>query len=161
MTRPPLRSWAAIIALAILLAVIVTLLSGSWKQSVRAEDGAVGTALVGGFASWYEDPKHPRGYYAAAGPLLREALRDWRGQYVTVEGNGRSVTLVLSDFCACGLRHGKPTFLDLSRDAFAELADPSVGILAVSIEIGLPPDPRDDAMRDEVRDMPLPATDAL
>lgn len=116
--------------------------------------GAIGTALIGGYASWFDVGP---GLYAAAGPLLREALGDWRGQYVTVEGDGASVTVRLSDWCACGSRHGLPTLIDLSRDAFAELADPSVGIVRVSIEIDPPAHKDDDRMRAEEFG-PLPAT---
>lgn len=74
-----------------------------------------------------------------------------------MESGDRSVTLQLTDWCACGERHGLPTLLDLSDAAFSELGELSAGVIRVSIEIDAPPDPRDDAMRDEVRD-PLPAT---
>lgn len=96
--------------------------------------GELGPALVGGWASWYDVGP---GRYAAAGPLLRDMLGpDWRGSVVTVQGpGGLTVTVPLVDFCACGTRHDKPTFIDLSRDAFAQLADPSLGIVAVSIEV--------------------------
>jgi hypothetical protein len=117
--------------------------------------GAIGTALIGGWASWFDVGP---GYYAAAGPLLREALGDWRGQYVTVEGDGASVTVQLSDWCACGSRHGVPTIIDLSWDAFAELADPALGIVRVSIEIDPAEHPDDRRMR--LEDFQLPATDA-
>jgi hypothetical protein len=115
--------------------------------------GAIGTVLLGGYATWYATP----GYTAAAGPVLRDVLGDWRGQWITVESGDRSVTLQLTDWCACGERHGLPTLLDLSDAAFSELAPLSAGVVRVSIEIDAPPDPRDDAMRDEVRDV-LPAT---
>lgn len=134
---------------------------GSIPQAVPAgapPPGSVGTVLLGGKATWYDTPGHT----AAAGPVLRDVLGDWRGRYVTVEAGDRSVTVKLTDWCACGERGGIPTLLDLSRSAFATLADPSAGVINVSIEIdGSPrPDPRDDAMRDEVRD-PLPATSTL
>lgn len=115
--------------------------------------GAIGTVLLGGYATWYETP----GLTAAAGPLLRSALGDWRGQWITVESEGRSVTVQVLDACACGNRHGIPTLLDLSDAAFAELADLSVGVIRVSIEIDPHEHPDDARMR--LEDRPLPATD--
>lgn len=53
--------------------------------------------------------------YAAAGPALRAALGpSWRGRRVTVHSGVRSVTVVLSDWCACGGGHT----IDLYRDAW-------------------------------------------
>ena len=71
-------------------------------------------------------------------PVLREALGGdpaFRGQRVTV-CTSRCTTVVLSDWCACGSRHGKPTLLDLSPDAFDDLAPLSRGIVEVTIELG-------------------------
>lgn len=122
--------------------------------------GEVGTALIGGWATWYDVGP---GFYAAAGPELRAALGpSWRGQLVEVEGPGRlSVVVEIVDFCACGDRHGQPTLLDLSIDAFEQLAPLEAGIVSVSIEIQattgtLPPTdptphPDDERMRLEVR----------
>ncbi len=120
--------------------------------------GAVGTALVGGWATWYATP----GLTAAAGPLLRDMLGDWRGQLIEVESASRSVTVRLTDACACGERHGLPTLLDLSDAAFRELADLGVGVVRVSIEIGPETHPDDDRMRAEDGGPAptLPATDA-
>jgi hypothetical protein len=115
--------------------------------------GAIGTVLLGGYATWYETP----GLTAAAGPVLRDVLGDWRGQYVTVEGDGASVTVRLTDFCACRDRHGLPTLLDLSDAAFSELAPLSAGVIRVSIEIDPPEHEADRRMRLEDRE--LPATD--
>jgi rare lipoprotein A (peptidoglycan hydrolase) len=39
----------------------------------------------------------------------------------------------LVDWCACGPRHGRPTLLDLSDDAFRQLAPLSQGVVAVKI----------------------------
>jgi hypothetical protein len=96
--------------------------------------GDIGTALLGGWATWHDNGP---GMYAAAGPDLRRALGPgWRGTVVEVGGpGGASVRVRLTDSCACGERHGLPTFLDLSADAFAQLAPLDWGVVAVSIEL--------------------------
>jgi hypothetical protein len=172
-TRPPLRTWLAIIGIAVIAAAIVTLVSGSWAPRVGAmpavatrsqpsgapesvlatSEGAVGSVLLGGYATWYATP----GLTAAAGPELRGALGDWRGQWVTVESGRQSVTVQITDWCACGERHGIPTLLDLSDAAFQELAPLSTGVVRVSIEIDPPEHPDDARMR--LEDRQLPATD--
>ena len=103
--------------------------------------GQVGTPAVGGVATWYDTAPGQ----AAAGPTLRELLgSDWRGQRVTVSANGRSVTVKLTDWCACGSRHGHDTLIDLDDADFARLAPLSAGVVEVSVEWGT---------------IPLPATD--
>lgn len=81
-----------------------------------------------GYATWYDDGP---GHYAAAGPALR--VGDWRGRVVQVCAGSSCTTVRLTDWCACGARHGVPTLLDLSREAFAELADPSQGVVMVTV----------------------------
>ena len=106
-------------------------------------NGAIGTPLLGGAATWYDAPTRTD---AAAGPALRDLLgSDWRGSWVTVRHDGRSVTVRLTDWCACGDRNGKATLLDLDDVAFAELAPLAAGVIAVEVE--------------PVADIPLPATD--
>jgi len=86
-----------------------------------------GSTLTG-TASWYG----ASGLIAAAGPALR--VGDWRGSRVTVTGNGRSVTVTLSDWCQCyGSR-----LIDLSDDAFARLAPLSRGLLKVTVSTAGP-----------------------
>jgi len=98
-------------------------------------EGEIGTVLLGGWATWYDDGP---GLYAAAGPVLRDVLgEDWRGQRVTVCADA-CVRVVLSDWCACGERHGDPTLLDLSPAAFRRLTPLSAGVVRVSIEVGGP-----------------------
>lgn len=82
---------------------------------------------VGGTASWYAY----RPGEAAAGPSLRAFLgRSWRGRTVTVRSGSRSVTVRLTDWCACpGGR-----VIDLDRGSFRILADPSRGILPVQVQ---------------------------
>lgn len=85
----------------------------------------IGTVLLGGRASWYG----ARGNIAAAGPALRDFLGPhWRGTLVRVTA-GRSVVVRLTDWCRCP--HGR--LIDLSDDAFRQLAPLSVGVLGVSI----------------------------
>ena len=145
-------------------ATLALLLSGS-----VVPPPAAASASLGGLATWYDDGP---GYYAAAGPELRLALGDqWRGQTVEVIAESGARTLVtLSDWCACGRRNGVPTLLDLSIQAFADLAPLSAGVIVVDVVLGaglrpaptLPPTdtpdqhpedppehPDDDRMREE------------
>ena len=78
-----------------------------------------------GVASWFAAPTGT----AAAGPALRAMLGShWRGQRVTVTAGGRSVVVLLDDWCACPRR-----IIDLSRGSFARLADPSRGLVQVTV----------------------------
>lgn len=91
---------------------------------------------VRGWATWYDAPSKQD---AAAGPALRRALgRDWRGSWVRVSriagGEVRTVVVVLSDWCACGPRHGSPTVIDLDDRAFDALGSLGEGVIRVSIE---------------------------
>jgi hypothetical protein len=92
-----------------------------------------GVASRMGTASWYCGGRsactrgYPGGLYAAAGPALR--VGDWRGRSVLVSAAGRRVAVRLIDWCACpGGR-----VLDLYRDAFSRLADPSRGLVRVRV----------------------------
>jgi rare lipoprotein A (peptidoglycan hydrolase) len=89
------------------------------------------SSLRSGLATWYDDGP---GLYAAAGPDLRHG--DWRGSFVTVTSGSRSVTVQLTDWCACGDRNGRPTLLDLSATAFRRLAPLSKGVIAVEVTTG-------------------------
>ena len=91
----------------------------------------LGPATQSGLATWYDDGP---GLYAAAGPDLRHG--DWRGSFVTVTSGSRSVTVQLTDWCACGDRNGRPTLLDLSASAFRRLAPLSRGVIAVEVTSG-------------------------
>ena len=91
---------------------------------------------VSGTASWYcgGGSACTRGYppgtlAAAAGPALR--VGDWRGRIVKVCSGGRCVKVSLVDWCACPRR-----VIDLYRSAFSRLANPSRGLLRVSITWG-------------------------
>jgi hypothetical protein len=81
---------------------------------------------VTGQATWYEAPQNT----AAAGPALRDALgRDWRGQWVTVSRGDDTVTVQLTDWCACkGSR-----IIDLNHTDFAELAPLDKGVIGVEV----------------------------
>jgi len=98
-------------------------------------EGEIGTVLLSGTASWYCGDVCTRGYpdglYAAAGRELQ--VGDWRGSEVTVCADG-CVTVTLIDVCRCpGAR-----IIDLYRMAFSRIADPSRGVVPVTIEYGGP-----------------------
>lgn len=128
-------------------------LPASEPRPEASPTGEVGTALVGGYATWYDAACHP---CAAAGPALREFVGpDWRGSVVEVCGPaGACVSVALLDWCACGERHGQPTLLDLDRRSFARLAAPTAGLVAISIEIGNAPLPRTDTPDQHPADPP-------
>ena len=70
------------------------------------------------------------GAFAAAGPRLRSALGPgWRGRTVTVTAGGRSVEVVLVDWCAC-----PSADIDLYAGMFAALAPLDRGRITVSVE---------------------------
>jgi rare lipoprotein A (RlpA)-like double-psi beta-barrel protein len=107
-------------------------------EDIGAPRVAIDTALLGGVASWYDDGP---GLYGAAGPVLREALGGdpaFRGEHVRVCADA-CVTVVLSDWCACGERAGKATLVDLSPAAFRRLAPLSAGVVRITIETGAAP----------------------
>jgi rare lipoprotein A (peptidoglycan hydrolase) len=84
---------------------------------------------------------------AAAGPALRGYLgRHWRGTLVSV-CSGRCVVVRLSDWCLCTGNGGR--LIDLSDDAFAQLAPLSRGVIRVSITraVRVPPPPQTDTVR--------------
>jgi hypothetical protein len=104
--------------------------------------GNIGTPLeaIRGWATWYEACDR----CAAAGPALRHMLgKGWRNEWVTVSTAHHEVRVKLTDWCACGERHGDPTVIDLSRSAFAELVPPGQGVVFVTVEsvgaVTLPP----------------------
>ena len=85
---------------------------------------------VRGVATYYDW----RSGQAAAGPALRRLLGPhWRGRWVTVTAGRHRVRVRLTDWCACGPRHGRPALIDLDRRSFARLALPSTGIIEVTI----------------------------
>jgi hypothetical protein len=81
-----------------------------------------------GWATWYDDGP---GLYGAAGPAIR--VGSWRGRLVEVCAE-QCVTVRLTDWCACGQRHGRPTLIDLSPAAFRQLAPLSAGVVSVRVE---------------------------
>ncbi len=89
----------------------------------------VGVPLsLSGWATWFDATPGT----AAAGPDLRAWLGDWRGQTVKVCHRG-CVLVVLTQVCACGDRSGIPTLVDLDRQSFAVLGDPSAGVISVTV----------------------------
>jgi hypothetical protein len=120
----------------IILSLTLALASLSPHPAVR---GASSTWAVAGGATWYDW----RPGEAAAGPLLRDMLGDWRGRLVRVSVKGKSVVVRLTDWCACGPRHGTPTLIDLDVRSFEALAPRSVGVLSVivsPVDVPAPPE---------------------
>ena len=104
------------------------LLVGPQPVVVRASTGS-----LRGKASWYcnyDDPKYQHSvchhsypdnsgsdmYAAACGKLRRAIGSDWRGKYVTVAGNGRTIMVRLIDWCG-----SEDKTIDLYRDAMDKL----------------------------------------
>lgn len=89
---------------------------------------------VTGVSSWYCLPGRSActsgypasGAYAAAGPALRVGA--WRGRWVTVAANGRSVRVALRDWCQCPRR-----VIDLYASAFSRLVPLSRGVVTVRV----------------------------
>jgi len=67
--------------------------------------------------------------YAAAGPALRTG--DWRGRRVQVCAE-RCIAVTLNDWCVC-IVDGRKRLIDLSDEAFAQLAELSVGLVRVTV----------------------------
>lgn len=120
---------ALLVGLGIALFVVYTFLAPPVAKS--ADQVGTATGALRGVATWYDAPTRRD---AAAGPALRDALgSDWRGRWVTVSAAGRSTLVRLTDWCACGDRHGSPTVLDLDDAAFARLAPLGTGVLDVVV----------------------------
>ena len=93
--------------------------------SMPAPTAAIGTALVGGYATWYDVPG-----YVASVPWWRPGQRP-----VVLRVCAEDCLLVTAvGFCQCGERAGLPTVADLSRAAFARLAPLDRGIVKVTLE---------------------------
>jgi hypothetical protein len=171
----PKRTWAAIIAIAVLLAIVVTLLSGAWRQPALSSEGsivpdasepaltaegAVGTALYSASATWCAPtPTQCQNWGGNARLAAVNSFRFGDEPYpVRVWRGDIYVDVTVVSFCGC---HGELGYIDLSPAAF-RILEPNLDVgridVAVEVLVDLPPDPRDDRMRDEVRD--LPATDA-
>ena len=79
-------------------------------------------------ATWWDSWGH--GFYAAAGPKLRALYPDYLGKWVTACAGSRCVRVRLTTSCAC---QPDSRIIDLSLDAFSRLADPSLGVLEVTV----------------------------
>jgi len=117
------------------LAVAVILSPGANTDAALAPATSEPTAKPSartshGIASWFAAPDGT----AAAGPELRRLLgKDWRGQRVRVTAGGHSVRVTLTDWCQCYRGEDRERIIDLSRSSFAALADPSRGIIRVTV----------------------------
>lgn len=95
--------------------------------------GEVGTALssgVAGIASWFD----ARGDQGAV-PWWEPGQDPVRAEVCTL-GGGRCVTVTITGWCGCLAGTERERAIDLSRGAFARLADPSVGLVRVRAEVG-------------------------
>ena len=81
-----------------------------------------------GSATWWDSWGH--GFYAAAGPKLRALYPDYLGKWVTACAGSRCARVRLTTSCAC---QPDSRIIDLSLDAFSRLADPSLGVLEVTV----------------------------
>lgn len=116
--------------------IVEPLPEGTVMPRVDAAPGAqpivvtINVQSVTGSATWYCKPNisacpvvHSGGMYAAAGSELR--IGNWRGRYVNVTYQGRTIRVQLVDWCACGGDRA----IDLFADAFAKLAPLNAGVL--------------------------------
>lgn len=113
---------------------------GLTSGNLRAR-GSIAEPIIGGRATWYP----ASGNIAAAGPALRHYLgKHWRGTLVSVCHRSRCLVVRLGDYCGCHGNGGR--LIDLSDDAFAQLAPLSRGVIAVSITrtVRVPPPPATD-----------------
>ena len=117
---------------AILAAAILTpgANTGSGPLAPATHEPTAKPSARTGTASWFAAPAGT----AAAGPALRRLLgKDWRGQRVRVTAGDRSVVVALTDWCQCYRGEDRERIIDLSRSAFAALADPSRGVVRVAV----------------------------
>lgn len=83
---------------------------------------------LSGVSTWW-DSWGP-GLYAAAGPRLRAAMGTYLHRYVTACSRGVCVRVRLTTSCAC---QPDTRLIDLSLDAFEELASPSLGVIPIEV----------------------------
>lgn len=101
-------------------------------RAIPQAEGAtrVQSGNLRGRASWYAAD----GMIAAAGPALRRFLgAHWRGSWIRV-CSGSCVTVRVSDWCAC-----PRAIIDLSDDAFRQLAPLPTGVVRVTVSRIVPP----------------------
>lgn len=105
--------------------------------------GQVGSATEEGVATWCAPtPTHCQSW---GGNAKLGAVSGYAGDpyTVVVHHGSRSVVVTVVSSCACGMRHGKDTVIDLSPAAFRQLAPLSLGVIDVVVEradgISLPP----------------------
>ena len=88
------------------------------------------TSTVTGWATYYAY----RPAQAAAGPALRRMLGPhWRGMRVRVCTRTACTIVQLTDWCACGPRHGVQTVIDLDLRSFRKIARPWLGVVTVRV----------------------------
>lgn len=107
------------------------------EAPVPSPAGELGRALVGGWATWCgPTDTQCRGWggdaLLGAVPSFVEGDRPYDVRVCSEAGDCVTVTVV--SFCGCADRHGRPTIIDLSPAAFAQLAPLGHGIVLVTVE---------------------------
>jgi hypothetical protein len=169
-TRPPLRTWLAIIGIAVIAAAIVTLLSGSWAPRAGATpavatrsqpSGAPVSALATRSGTWaYANASHGSRYLA---------IPEGPGFDVTVCGPLDCLERVSTDAGPALFLQRAGRIGDLSSVMFEEICGPlgpglcrgSYTILGVADQHPEDPPEHPDDARMRLEDRALPATDAL
>jgi hypothetical protein len=132
----PERTAAPVVPGAAVDAPLPTIGTGSAAAGGALDPDPSSASTLRGTVSWYPAD----GPIAAAGPALRRALGPgWRGTAVRVSAGGRSVVVVLSDWCGCYRGSVRERLVDLSDDAFAELAPLAAGLVRVRLTVIVPP----------------------
>jgi hypothetical protein len=89
------------------------------------------SALMSGLASWYS----AKGDVASVPWWVAGQRPVWAAVNHYRDGRAYSVTVLVVGFCLCRTPDGSERLVDLSRGAFAQLADPSVGVIHVTMEV--------------------------
>ena len=88
-------------------------------------------SIASGIASWFD----ARGDQAAV-PWWKPGQDALSAEVCAFDsGTARCVAVLITGFCQCLVGTDRERAIDLSRHAFAQLADPAVGLIVVQIEI--------------------------
>jgi hypothetical protein len=104
--------------------------------SAGSQSGVRSGAPLQGWATYCAPtPTHCQGW---GGDAHLGAVPGYGGRpYLVTVRHGKASTIVrVVSSCACGLRHGIPTVIDLSPAAFRELAPLSRGVIRVTVSRG-------------------------
>jgi len=111
------------------------------RVAVAGMEVSAAAPRYGGTATWYCDRiatcTRGHGPHELIGAIDRKDSQFREGDRVTVRAFGHAVTVRIVDTCACG----GTRLIDLSRAAFARLADPDLGVIPVTLEAAARPQP--------------------